>query len=98
MLQENLPYRDLDLVTNRNNLCKLLRCIDQQRDKAFRIDADLVGKTCLLTRREEIMMETINEFRGYGHEYENGATTPQEEIGNRRIVTYVSCHVVLGVI
>ena len=48
MLQENLPYRDLDLVTNRNNLCKLLRCIDQQRDKAFRIDADLVGKTCLI--------------------------------------------------
>ena len=99
-LQENFPYRDLDLVTDRNNLRKLLRCIDQQHDKAFRIDVDLAGKTCLLTRREEIMMETINEFRGYGHEYENGATTPhrgsEEEIGHHRIITYVSCHVVIG--
>lgn len=93
-LHDNFPYQDLDLITDRNNLRKLLRCIDQQHDRAFRIDIDLVEKTCLLTRREDIMMETINEFRGYGHEYEMAATKSrrgsEEEIGHHRIVTYVS--------
>lgn len=91
-LHDNFPYQDLDLITDRNNLRKLLRCIDQQHDRAFRIDIDLVEKTCLLTRREDIMMETINEFRGYGHEYEMAATKSrrgsEEEIGHHRIVTY----------
>ncbi|KAG6327426.1 hypothetical protein ID866_11663, partial [Astraeus odoratus] len=91
-LRSNFRYNDLDLVTDRNNLRKLLRCIDAQRDREFRIDVDLVGKTCLLTRREETMMETINEFRGYGHEYEQASTRAhrgsEDEIGHHRIVTY----------
>lgn len=95
-LHDNFPYRDLDLVTDRNSLRKLLRCIDQQRDRAFRIDIDLVGKTCLFTRREESLMETISDFRGYGHEFEKAATRSrrgfEEEASHHRIVTYVSRH------
>ena len=95
-LRDNFPYRDLDLVTDRNSLRKLLRCIDQQSNRAFRIDIDLVGKTCLFTRREESSMETINEFRGYGHEYEKAATKSRRgsegEVSHHRIVTYVSRH------
>ncbi|KAL4063767.1 hypothetical protein V8B97DRAFT_674752 [Scleroderma yunnanense] len=91
-LHENFPYKDLDLITDRNNLRKMLRCIDQQSERAFRIDIELAGKTCLLTRREDVMMETINDFRGYGHEYEKAATKSrrgsEEEIGHHRIVTY----------
>lgn len=93
-LQSNFQYTDLDIITDRNNLRKLLRCIDNQSEKAFRIDVDLLGKTCLLTRREEFMMETVNEFRGYGHEYEQAATKPrrgsEDELGHHRIVSYVS--------
>ncbi|KAL4063769.1 hypothetical protein J3A83DRAFT_969411 [Scleroderma citrinum] len=91
-LHGNFRYQELDLVTDRNNLRKLLRCINQQHDEAFRIDVDLVGKTCLLTRRDEVTKETITEFRGFGHEYEKAATKPRRgseaEVGHHRIVTY----------
>lgn len=91
-LHDDFQYRDLDLVTDRNNLRKLLRCIDRQQDKTFRIDIDLLGKTCLFTRREETLVETIKEFRGYGHEYELAATKPRRgsegEISHHRIVRY----------
>ncbi|KAI6010751.1 hypothetical protein F5J12DRAFT_891246 [Pisolithus orientalis] len=75
-LHNDFQYRDLDLMTDRKNLRKLLRCINQQRGKTFLIDVDLIGKTCLLTRREETLVETIEEFCGYGHEYELAATKP----------------------
>lgn len=95
-LHDNFPYQNLDLVTDRNSLRKLLRCIDQQRDRAFRIDVDLVGKTCLFTRREKFLMETINGFSGYGHEYEKAATKSRRgsegEVSHHRVVTYVGRH------
>lgn len=85
-------YRDLDIIAGRNSLRKLLRCIDQQHDKTFRIDVDLLGKTCLLTRCEETLTDTINEFRGYGHEYELAATKPrrgsEKQISHYRIISY----------
>ncbi|KAI6030369.1 hypothetical protein EDC04DRAFT_81964 [Pisolithus marmoratus] len=85
-------YRDLDLITDRNSLRKLLRCIYRQDGKTFCIDVDLLGKTCLLTRCEERLTDTINEFRGYGHEYELAATKPrrgsEKEISHYRIISY----------
>ncbi|KAI6006617.1 hypothetical protein F5J12DRAFT_927484 [Pisolithus orientalis] len=68
-LHDDFRYRDFDLVTDRNNLRKLLRCIDGQHEKTFRIDLDVLGKTCLFTRREETLEETITEFRGFGHDH-----------------------------
>ncbi|KAI6103155.1 hypothetical protein EDD16DRAFT_1727661 [Pisolithus croceorrhizus] len=90
-LHDDFRYHNLDLVTDRNNLRKLLRCIDQQRDKTFRIDIDLLGQTCLFTRREETLVETIQGFRGYGHQYELAATKPrgsEGEISHHRIICY----------
>ncbi|KAI6019172.1 hypothetical protein EDC04DRAFT_3093121 [Pisolithus marmoratus] len=91
-LNDDFQYRDLDLVTDRSNLRKLLRFIDQQHDKVFRIDLDLVGKTCLLTCCEEAWVVTINEFCGYGHEYELAATKPrcgsEDDICHHRIISY----------
>ncbi|KAI6162843.1 hypothetical protein EDD17DRAFT_1776415 [Pisolithus thermaeus] len=91
-LHDDFQYHGLDLVTDRNNLRKLLRCIDRQHDKTFRIDIDLLGKTCLFTRREETLVETIQGFRGYGHQYELAATKPRRgsegEISHHRIVSY----------
>ncbi|KAI6006616.1 hypothetical protein F5J12DRAFT_101327 [Pisolithus orientalis] len=91
-LHDDFRYRDFDLVTDRNNLRKLLRCIDGQHEKTFRIDLDVLGKTCLFTRREETLAETLTEFRGYGHEYEMAATKPrrgsEDEISHHRIISY----------
>lgn len=44
-LHDDFQYRDLDLMTDRKDLRKLLRCINRQHDKTFRIDVDLLGKT-----------------------------------------------------
>ncbi|KAI5989810.1 hypothetical protein F5J12DRAFT_501599 [Pisolithus orientalis] len=91
-LRDDFQYRDLDLITDRNSLRKLLRCIDQQHDKTFRIDLDLLGKTCLLTRCEETLTDTIKEFHGFGVEYERAATKPrrgsEEETSHHRIISY----------
>lgn len=92
LLLDDLQYHDFDLVTDKNNLHKLLRCIDRRHDKSFCIDLDLLGKTCLfsfLIRREEA---SINEFRGYGHECELSATKPrrgsEDEISHHRVISY----------
>lgn len=81
-------------MTDRKDLHKLLRCINQQCGKTFRIGVDLIGKTCLLTRREETFVETIEEFCGYGREYELAATKPhhgfEDEISHHRIISDVS--------
>ncbi|KAF8841510.1 hypothetical protein BDN67DRAFT_1068471 [Paxillus ammoniavirescens] len=92
-MNANFRYGDVDLVTDRNNLRKLLRFVSGATDeKDFRIDIDLAGKTCLLTRREEKIQETISDFRGFGHEYEQAATTAtrgcERATGHHRIVSY----------
>ncbi|KIJ16236.1 hypothetical protein PAXINDRAFT_176296 [Paxillus involutus ATCC 200175] len=80
-IDANFRYGDVDLVTDRNNLRKLLRFV-----------IDLAGKTCLFTRREEKNQETISDFRGFGHEYEQAATTAtrgcERATGHHRIVSY----------
>lgn len=91
-LNDNFQYHDLDLVTDRSNLRKLLRCIDQQHDRTFRIDLDRLGKTCLLTCCEEAWVVTIDEFCGYGHEYELAASRPrrgsEDDICHHRVISY----------
>ncbi|KIK96154.1 hypothetical protein PAXRUDRAFT_139076 [Paxillus rubicundulus Ve08.2h10] len=92
-MDASFRYGDLDLVTDRNNLRKLLRFVTKD-EKDFRIDIDLAGNTCLFTRCEEKNQETIGrgDFRGFGHEYEEAATTAtrgcEKATGHHRIVSY----------
>ena len=67
----------LDLVTDRNNLRKLVWAICGERIEDFRIDIRLVGRTVLFTRYEEHTHETIglNDFRGFGHSFERRFST-----------------------
>ena len=93
-MHDNFAYKELDLVTDRNGLRKLLRHIDNVRaDENFRIDVDLVGKTCLFTRREE-NTALAGQHTGYGHEYLKAATKVPAEcekmLDHHRIITYVS--------
>lgn len=94
-LHDNFPYKDFDLVTDRNCLRKLLRYIDNaQTEDNFRIDVDLAGKTCLFTRQEESATR-VDQNTGYGSEYLKAATKApsgcEKMVGHHRIITYVSC-------
>lgn len=93
-LHDNYPYKDFDLVTDRNGLRKLLRYIDNvHTEDDFRIDVDLVGKTCLFTRQEENATLSIQNT-GYGNEYLKATTRVppgcEEMLDHHRIITYVS--------
>ena len=48
--------RDVDLVTDRNNLRKLLSAVtgSGDRDEKFRINVQLIGKTMLFTRWSDL--------------------------------------------
>jgi hypothetical protein len=90
--KEKYEYPTLDIVSNRNNLRKLLRWATGDRD-GFRIDIDLVGQTCLFTRHEEKDSEQVVGFKGFGHEYEKAATrfAPgcEQATGHHRIISIV---------
>jgi hypothetical protein len=59
-------FKGLDLVTDRNNLRKLLRwATGVATGNDFRIDVDLAGQTCLFTRCEEKDAEVVEGFKGY---------------------------------
>lgn len=95
-LHDDFPYKDFDLVTDRNGLRKLLRYIDPdnvRRDDNFRIDVDVVGKTCLFTRQEE-SATIAGQYTGYGHEYLRATTKAppgcEKMLDHHRIITFVS--------
>ncbi|KAG9013886.1 hypothetical protein FRB94_004266 [Tulasnella sp. JGI-2019a] len=84
--------RGLDLVTDRNNLRKLLRWATRASGlEDFRIDVEVAGGTVLFTRTEKRDATFINGFQGYGHEYEKAATTQplgsERATGHHRIIS-----------
>jgi hypothetical protein len=87
-------YASLDLVSDRNNLRKLLRwATGVAGEKDFRIDVERAGKTCLFTKREDKDSEYVVGFKGFGHEYEKAATRLaggcEKATGHHRIVSIV---------
>ena len=93
-LHDNFAYKEFDLITDRNGLRKLLRYIDNADiEDNFRIDIDLVGKTCLFTRQEE-NTTAVGQHVGYGHEYLKAVTRVpvgcEKMLDHNRIITYVS--------
>ncbi|KAG8745967.1 hypothetical protein FRC10_006530 [Ceratobasidium sp. 414] len=75
----------IDVVTDRNNLRKLMRFIcangpnrdlRRHRNREFRIDAQLApnNKTLVLTRYDESAVDDSTQFKGYGHNFEEAAT------------------------
>ncbi|KAG2336283.1 hypothetical protein BDR05DRAFT_896909, partial [Suillus weaverae] len=74
-MDPSFDYKQFDIITDRNNLCKLLHWVSGSSDeKDFRIDVDVAGWTCLFTRLEAENTDTVKGFMGYGHEYEKAAT------------------------
>jgi len=79
-----LSDEGIDIVTDRNNLRKLMRFICangpnrdlRRRNREFRIDAQLApnNKTLVLTRYDESAIDDSTQFKGYGHNFEEAAT------------------------
>ncbi|QRW00422.1 hypothetical protein RhiJN_28440 [Ceratobasidium sp. AG-Ba] len=82
----SLAQEELDIVTDRNNLRKLLRFVcangpnrvpNRGRNNSFRVDAQLApnNKTLVFTRFDENTIDRSTGFKGYGHSFEEAVTT-----------------------
>ncbi|KAK7177896.1 hypothetical protein PSPO01_16058 [Paraphaeosphaeria sporulosa] len=66
----------VDVITDRNNIRKLLRFLDGTSSESFQIQAEILdGKRALLTRMENETATVIQGFQGYGRNFERACTT-----------------------
>ncbi|KAG8935327.1 hypothetical protein FRC01_003079 [Tulasnella sp. 417] len=74
-MEADVDLGSFDFITDRNNLLKLLHwATNAEEYDDFRIDVELGGKTCFLTRTDENDIDVIEGFRGYGEEYHKAVT------------------------
>lgn len=85
-----------DVITDRNNLRKLLSYVQDKGLEPFTIKLELVGSTLLLSREEAKTFEIIeeHEFKGFGHEFKKVYTKNRfkQSTGHHRIITYKLGH------
>ncbi|KAI0049458.1 hypothetical protein FA95DRAFT_1489223 [Auriscalpium vulgare] len=97
-LGKPVNWPSVDLVTDRNNLRKLLRWINgttKKEDgtyKNFRIDLELAGAQTILFNRWEVRDREAANTRAYGIKFEQATTTLpagcEKSTGHHRIVKY----------
>jgi hypothetical protein len=88
--------RQVDLITDRNNIRKLLSFINPDLAthgvEPFTIEIEVTGNTMIFSRAETKTHEFIkpNEFKGFGHEFEKAFTKPQGSgtTGHHRVISY----------
>ncbi|KAG0652251.1 hypothetical protein D0Z07_0976 [Hyphodiscus hymeniophilus] len=88
--------RSIDVVTDRNNLRKLLSFINPGSTRnglsPFAIKIEVTNNTAIFCRQEPATCEIIGpeEFRGYGHEFEKAYTADQisGSTGHHRVISY----------
>ena len=89
--------RSVDVVTDRNNIRKLLAFINPSSSRnggeVFTISVEVKKDTAILCRTETKIQEFIGprEFKGFGHEFEKAYTTCEigDSTGHHRIVSYL---------
>lgn len=92
----SFDIRSIDIVTDRNNIRKLLSFVDPSSTRngleTFTINIEVSKNTAIFSREETATQEFIraHEFRGFGHEFEKAYTTSQisGSTGHHRIVSY----------
>jgi hypothetical protein len=92
----SFDINSIDVVTDRNNIRKLLSFIKPTLSKSgldsFTIQVDMTGQTAIFCRDETATYEVIgpSEFRGFGHEFEKAYTITQvrDSTGHHRIISY----------
>ncbi|KAF2464206.1 uncharacterized protein BDR25DRAFT_156711, partial [Lindgomyces ingoldianus] len=65
---------NVDLITDRNNIRKLLRFVDGTSSEFFQIHVEIDGKRALFTRMEHDTTTVIQGFQGYGRNFEKACT------------------------
>ncbi|KAH6643423.1 geranylgeranyl pyrophosphate synthetase [Truncatella angustata] len=96
LMKPEFDVRNVDLVSDRNNLRKLLTFVDPSSSRngleAFTINIEVRGNTIIFARTESKTKEVIlpHEFKGYGHEFEKAYTDSpiKNSTGHHRIITY----------
>lgn len=94
--QPEFDISSVDVVSDRNNIRKLLSFVDPKASKygpePFTMTVEAVDRTVLFGREEPKVEEYIgkNEFRGFGHEFEKAYTVNQirGSTGHHRIISY----------
>ena len=92
----SFDIRSTDVVTDRNNIRKLLLFIDATSSRygleAFTINIEVTKNTAIFCRDEVKTSEYIGprEFKGFGHEFEKAYTVAQisGSTGHHRIISY----------
>ncbi|OBT60107.1 hypothetical protein VE03_10331 [Pseudogymnoascus sp. 23342-1-I1] len=92
----SFDIRSIDVVTDRNNIRKLLSFINPSMTRngleTFTINIEVAKDTAIFCRDETTTQEFIgpHEFKGYGREFEKVYTTRQigASTGHHRIITY----------
>ncbi|MCJ1241821.1 hypothetical protein MMC14_009827 [Varicellaria rhodocarpa] len=92
----SFDIRPIDVVTDRNNIRKLLSFINPGSTRngleTFTINIEITKNTAIFSREETTTHEFIglHEFRGFGHEFEKVYTTSQisGSTGHHRIISY----------
>jgi hypothetical protein len=81
VLHPSFDITSVDVVTDQNNIRKLLGVINPRwngyKRENFTIHVEVMNNTAILCRSETKVDEYIapNEFRGYGHSFEQKCTT-----------------------
>ncbi|ORY10798.1 hypothetical protein BCR34DRAFT_442131, partial [Clohesyomyces aquaticus] len=71
----NFKMGNVDVITDRNNIRKLLRFLDGTSSESFQIHVGIVdGKRALFTRMDHETTTVIQGFRGYGRNFEKACT------------------------
>lgn len=99
MTRPSFDISAISVVTDRNNIRKLVSFVmvdlNQERPDSFTMNVEMVKDTALFCRNSPLNQEHIgmNEFRGYGHEFERAYTKSQipHSTGHHRILSYRFC-------
>ena len=92
----SFDIRPIDVVTDRNNIRKLLSFINPMSTgrqlEPFTINVEVAGSTAIFSRAETATIEYIGPDKhiGFGHEFEKAYTTDQisGSTGHHRIISY----------
>jgi hypothetical protein len=92
----SFDIRNIDVVTDRNNIRKLLSFVASASVgnviEPFTIDVELAKNTAIFCRTETATYEILGprDFRGFGHEFEKNYTSSQisGSTGHHRIISY----------
>ena len=99
MTNPQFDIRLVDVVTDRNNVRKLLSFVNraslQNGPQTFTIHIEVAKNTAIFCRKETAAQEYIGplEFRGFGHEFEKAYTASQIDgsTGHHRVISYRFC-------